>query len=96
MIYSHFELHLGFGSTQVDEINSAIRIHVVDPTQPIPCLLMHWRLQEPVHHQVWYRPHKAGIFGCLHLGQRPMTYLMTLSDWTMSCQPWPPRARYGQ
>ena len=35
-------------------------------------------------------------FGCLHLGQWPMTYLMTLSDWTMSCQPWPPRARYGQ
>ena len=35
-------------------------------------------------------------FGCLHLGQWPMTYLMTLSDWTMSCQPWPPCARYGQ
>ena len=35
-------------------------------------------------------------FGCPHLGQWPMTYLMTLSDWTMSCQPWPPRARYGQ
>ena len=35
-------------------------------------------------------------FGCLHLGQWPVTYLMTLSDWTMSCQPWPPRARYGQ
>ena len=35
-------------------------------------------------------------FGCLHLGQWPMTYLMTLSDWTMSCQPWPPRACYGQ
>ena len=36
------------------------------------------------------------LFGCLHLGQWPMTYLMMLSDWTMSCQPWPPRARYGQ
>ena len=35
-------------------------------------------------------------FGCLHLGQWQMTYLMTLSDRTMSCQPWPPRARYGQ
>ena len=35
-------------------------------------------------------------FGCLHLGQWPVTYLMTLSDWTMSCQPWPPHARYGQ
>ena len=39
------------------------------------------------------------VFGCPHLGQWPMTYLtclMTLSDWTMSCQPWPPRDRYGQ
>ena len=36
------------------------------------------------------------VFGCLHLRQWPMTYLMTLPDWTMSCQPWPPRARYGQ
>ena len=38
----------------------------------------------------------AGKLSCPHLGQWPMTYLMTLSDWTMSCQPWPPRARYGQ
>ena len=36
------------------------------------------------------------VLGCLHLGQWPMTYLMMLSDWTMSCQPWPPRAHYGQ
>ena len=41
-------------------------------------------------------PYHKSTFGCLHLGQWPMTYLMTLSDWTMSCQPWPPRARYGQ
>ena len=33
--------------------------------------------------------------GCLHLHQWPMTYLMTLSDWTMSCQPWPPCARHA-
>ena len=39
---------------------------------------------------------KCYVFGCLHLGQWPMTYLITLSDWTMSCQPWLPRARYGQ
>ena len=26
-------------------------------------------------------------FGCLHLLQRPMTFLMKFSDWTMSCQP---------
>ena len=36
------------------------------------------------------------IFSCLRLRQWPVTYLMTLSDWTMSCQPGPPRARYGQ
>ena len=35
-------------------------------------------------------------FSCLHLRQWPVTYLMTLPDWTMSCQSWPPRARYGQ
>ena len=39
-----FESWLGFCSTQVDEINSATTIHVVCPRQPIPCLLMHWRL----------------------------------------------------
>ena len=33
---------------------------------------------------------KCYVFGCLHLGQWPMTYLITLSDWTMSCQPWLP------
>ena len=39
---------------------------------------------------------ETSVFGCLHIGQWPMTYLITLSDWTMSCQPWLPRARYGQ
>ena len=34
--------------------------------------------------------------GCLHLRQWPVTYLMTLSNWTMSCQPGPPRAPHGQ
>ena len=34
--------------------------------------------------------------GCLHLRQWPGTYLMTLSDWTMSCQAGPPCARHGQ
>ena len=34
--------------------------------------------------------------GCLHLRQWPVTYLMMLFDWTMSCQPGPPRARHGQ
>ena len=28
--------------------------------------------------------------------QWPVTDLMMLSDWTMSCQPGPPRARHGQ
>ena len=36
------------------------------------------------------------LFSCLRLRQWPVTYLMTLSDWTKSCQPGPPRARYGQ
>ena len=35
-------------------------------------------------------------FSHLHLRHWPVAYLMTLSDWTMSCQAWPPRARYGQ
>ena len=39
---------------------------------------------------------KPSIFGCLHLRQWPVTYLMTLPNWTVSCQPGPPRARYGQ
>ena len=28
-----------------------------------------------------------GIFSCLRLRQWPVTYLITLSDWIMSCQP---------
>ena len=52
-MYSQFELYLGFGLTQVDEINSGT-IHVVCPTQPIACMLMHWRLYEPVHQQACY------------------------------------------
>ena len=34
--------------------------------------------------------------GCLQLRQWPVTYLITFSDWTMSCQPGPPRACRGQ
>ena len=37
---------LAFGLTQVDEINSETTIHVVCPTQPIPCLPMLWRLYQ--------------------------------------------------
>ena len=36
--------YLGFGLTQVDEIDSGTTIHVVCPTQPIPCQLMLWWL----------------------------------------------------
>ena len=36
------------------------------------------------------------LLGYLHLPQWPVTYLITLSDWTMSCQPGPPCARHGQ
>ena len=35
-------------------------------------------------------------FSCLHLHHWPMTYLMTLSDWLMSCQAWPPPGRCSQ
>ena len=43
-IHSHFESYLGICLTQVDEINSGTTIHVVCPTQPIPCLMMPWRV----------------------------------------------------
>ena len=43
-IYSSVESCLRFSLTQVDEINSGTAIHIVCHTQPIPCLLMHWRL----------------------------------------------------
>ena len=33
---------------------------------------------------------------CTYERQWPMTYLMTLSDWTMSCQPGSPHAHHGQ
>ena len=39
----------------------------------------------------WW-PNLGPIFYCLRLRQWPVTYLITLSDWTMSCQPWAPRA----
>ena len=32
-------------------------------------------------------------FSCLRLRQWPVTYLITLTDWIMSCQP--PRGRHG-
>ena len=41
--FLHFELYLGVDLTDVDEIMSGITIYVVCFTQPIPCLLMHWR-----------------------------------------------------
>ena len=31
-IYSHFESNLGFGLTQIDEINPGTTLHVVCPT----------------------------------------------------------------
>ena len=30
---------------------------------------------------------KLSVFSCLRLRQWPVTYLITLSDWIMSCQP---------
>ena len=57
-IYSHFELYLGFGLTQVVEIDSGTTIDVVCPIQPTPCLLMLWWLQESGHQQERYRSPK--------------------------------------
>ena len=57
-MYSHFESHLGFGLTQVDDINSGTTIHVVSLTQLVTCLLMQWQLWEPMHQQAWYWPPK--------------------------------------
>ena len=34
--------------------------------------------------------HHGWQMACLHLHQWPVTYLMMLSDWAMSCQPGPP------
>ena len=48
-ISSHFDVYLGFGLIQVDEIHSVTSIYNVCSTQPTRCLLMHWRLLEPVH-----------------------------------------------
>ena len=39
---------------QVVELNSGTTIDIVCSTQPIPCLLMLWWLQKPVHQQAWY------------------------------------------
>ena len=53
-MYSHFESYLGFGLAHEDEIYFGTTIHVFCLTQPIPCLLMLWRLLEPMHQQAWY------------------------------------------
>ena len=42
-------------------LNSGTIIHVRYPIQPIPCLLMFWRLQEPWHQQAWYWPQGRNI-----------------------------------
>ena len=40
-----------------------------------------------IHYLVGYCWAKFSVFSCLRLRQRPVTYLITVSDWTMSCQP---------
>ena len=57
--YIHILNHLlDLPSPKVCEINSETTVHAVCPTQPIPCLLMLWRLLEPGHQQEWYWPLK--------------------------------------
>ena len=54
------------------------------------------RLISTMEFPILARWHLYIELGCLRLRQWPVTYLMTLIDWTMSCQPGPPRARHGQ
>ena len=35
----------------------------------------------------WMQAHYVDLFSCLRLRQWPVTYLITLSGWIMSCQP---------
>ena len=53
-----FQSYLGFGLTRVVEINSGTTTYIVCPKQPISCLLMLWRLQEPGHRHAGYWPPK--------------------------------------
>ena len=48
------ELYLGFGLTQMDEINSGTTPYGVCPAQSIPCLLMLWWFYGPLHQKAWY------------------------------------------
>ena len=54
-------MYLGFGLTQVDEINFGTTTYVVYPTQPILSLLMPWRLKSPGHQQAWLTPQSLNI-----------------------------------
>ena len=56
---------------------------------------VHWMgALVPVVSGLWRDWTHSPVYVCLR--QWPVTYLITLSDWTMSCQPGPPRVRYGQ
>ena len=59
----------------------------------IPCITMVLTIMVLTHMQDEWLPVFHSAVKCLHLRQLPMTHLMTLSDWTMSCQP---RARHCQ
>ena len=57
-------------------INSEATIDIVCHTEPIPCLLMHWRIQEPVHQKAWHWP-KTGIFRLQDLKELNSPYWAT-------------------
>ena len=59
-MYLHFKLYLGFGLTQVVRINCEIVIYAVCPIQPIPCLLMLWRLKDLMKYQIVCENDKIG------------------------------------
>ena len=78
-------------------------IHVVCPIQPIACLLMLWRLQEPGHQQEWYwtskSNHSVSSIRGVNLSVQTTEYalqLMPTSQLLMPCfldspdhqQPW--------
>ena len=73
--------------------------HIVSPEQlVINGSHLDWATSYPQHWQWCLHCKRRGMapFCCLCLHQCPLTYLMMLSDWTMSCLAWPPHARHSR
>ena len=54
-MHSHLVLHLGFKSTEEDQIHNRanLHVHVAYPILSMPWLLMPWRLEEAGHQRAW-------------------------------------------